>query len=212
MGQKVNPTGFRIGQSLSWISSWFASSPQEYKKNMLEDIKLRKYLMSALELAGIVQVEIKRSINKVNVVLHVSRPGVVIGRGGKALEELKKKLVGMVAVVNPDKNLQLDVVEVKNPDLSAYLTGVKVVEQLKKRFPQRRVVAKAMERVMASGAKGVKILLSGRIAGAEISRREKYSQGTIPLQTLRAKIDYAEVPALTKFGYIGIKVCIYIGE
>lgn len=212
MGQKVNPTGFRIGQSLSWISSWFASSPQEYKKNMLEDIKLRKYLMSALELAGIVQVEIKRSINKVNVVLHVSRPGVVIGRGGKALEELKKKLVGMVAVVNPDKNLQLDVVEVKNPDLSAYLTGVKVVEQLKKRFPQRRVVAKAMERVMASGAKGVKILLSGRIAGAEISRREKYSQGTIPLQTLRAKIDYAEVPALTKFGYIGIKVWIYLGE
>ncbi len=212
MGQKVNPTGFRIGQSLSWISSWFASSPQEYKKNMLEDIKLRKYLMSALELAGIVQVEIKRSINKVNVVLHVSRPGVVIGRGGKALEELKKKLVGMVAVVNPDKNLQLDVVEVKNPDLSAYLTGVKVVEQLKKRFPQRRVVAKAMERVMASGAKGVKILLSGRIAGAEISRREKYSQGTIPLQTLRAKIDYAEVPALTKFGYIGIKVWIYRGE
>ena len=157
-------------------------------------------------------VEIKRSINKINIVLHVSRPGVVIGRGGSALEQLKKELEKMVKVPDPAKNLQLDVAEVKNGELSARLVAVKITEQLKRRFPHRRVVAKAMERVMAAGALGVKITLSGRIAGAEISRTEKYGQGKVPRQTIRAKIDYAQVPALTKFGYIGVKVWIYTGE
>jgi small subunit ribosomal protein S3 len=212
MGQKVNPIGFRIGQGVNWASSWFASDPKVYRKNLLEDVKLRKFLMKKLRLAGIVTVEIKRSINKMNIVLHVSRPGVVIGRGGAALEELKKELEGLVSVPEPDKNLQLDVVEVKNPELSAQLVVAQIVDQLKRRLPHRRVVAKTIERVMAAGADGIKIVLSGRIAGAEISRTEKFSQGRLPLQTLRAKIDYAEAPSLTKFGYIGVKVWIFKEE
>jgi small subunit ribosomal protein S3 len=212
MGQKVNPIGFRIGQGVNWVSSWFAGSGKVYQKNLLEDVRVREFLMNKLKLAGIVAVEIRRSINKMNIILHVSRPGVVIGRGGTALEELKKELEKIVSVPSPDKNLELNVVEIKNPDLFAHLIATQIAEQLKRRFPHRRAVAKTIERVMASGAKGVKVVLSGRIAGAEISRTEKFSQGSIPLQTLRAKIDYAQVPALTKFGYIGIKVWIYQGE
>lgn len=212
MGHKVNPTGFRIGRGKGWISSWFASNARYYRKNLLEDIKVRKFLMEKLRLAGIVTVEIKRSINKMNIILHVSRPGVVIGRGGTALEELKKELGKIVFIKAPEKNLQIDVVEIQNPELSAQLVATQIVDQLKRRMPQRRVVAKVMERVMGSGAQGVKIVLAGRIAGAEISRTEKYNQGKVPLQTIRAKIDYAQVPALTKFGYIGVKVWIYQGE
>ena len=212
MGQKINPIGFRIGQGVNWSSAWFARSGKKYSQSLLEDRRLRLYLMEKLALAGIVTVEIRRSINKINIILHVSRPGVVIGRGGSSLEQLKKELEKMVTVPDPSKNLQLDVSEVKNGELSARLVAVKISEQLKRRFPHRRVIAKAMERVMAAGAEGVKITLSGRIAGAEISRREKYSQGKVPLQTLRARIDYAQIPALTKFGYIGIKVWIYLGE
>jgi len=211
MGQKVNPIGFRLGRGVSWVSSWFAPDQKIYRKNILEDFKLRRFLMEKLELAGIMVVEIKRSINKINIILHVSRPGVVIGRGGSSLEILKKKLETMVSVFEPGKNLQLDVVEVKNPDLSAYLVATKIAEQLKKRLPHRRIMAKTMERVMATGAEGIKIALAGRVAGAEISRTEKYGKGKVPLQTIRAKIDYASVPALTKFGYVGIKVWIYTG-
>jgi len=168
--------------------------------------------MEKLKLAGIVMVEIKRSINKMKIVLHVSRPGVVIGRGGSALDELKRSLDKIVGIPDPDKNLQIDVVEVRDPELSAQLVAMRIVEQLIRRFPHRRVVSRVIERVMSSGAKGIKIVLSGRVAGAEISRREKFGQGKLPLQTLRAKIDYAEMPALTKFGYIGVKVWINLGE
>ncbi|MCJ7828050.1 30S ribosomal protein S3 [Patescibacteria group bacterium] len=212
MGKKVNPIGFRLGHGINWSSAWFARRGSAYRKNLLEDLKMREYLMERLALAGIVTVEIRRSINKINVILHVSRPGVVIGRGGSSLEILKKELEKMVSVPEPSKNLQIDVVEVKNAELAAQLVATKICEQLKRRFPHRRVVAKAMERVMAAGAQGVKITLSGRIAGAEISRREKYSQGKVPLHTIRAKIDYVQIPALTKFGYIGVKVWIYTGE
>ncbi|MBN1262967.1 MAG: 30S ribosomal protein S3 [Candidatus Pacebacteria bacterium] len=212
MGHKVNPIAFRIGQGVGWSSSWFAARSKAYRKNLRGDIKVRGFLMEKLKLAGIVAVEIKRSINKVSIVLHVSRPGVVIGRGGAALEDLKKELEKLVIVPEPEKNLNLDVVEVKSPDLSAHLIATQIVEQLKRRFPHRRVIAKVMERVMAAGAKGVKIVLSGRIGGAEISRTEKFGKGKVPLQTLRANIDYDQEPALTKFGYIGVKVWIYTGE
>lgn len=212
MGQKVNPVGFRISLDANWNSSWFARRGRSYRRNLLEDVKIRKFLMEKLKLAGVVTVEIKRSINKINIVLHVSRPGVVIGRGGSALEELKKELFKLVSLPEPEKNLQLDVVEVKNPELCAHLVATRIAEQLKRRMPHRRVVSKTMERIIGAGAQGVKINLSGRVAGAEISRTEKYYQGKVPLQTLRAKIDYAQIPALTKFGYIGIKVWIYTGE
>jgi small subunit ribosomal protein S3 len=168
--------------------------------------------MDKLKLAGIVRVKIERFINKMKITLYVSRPGVVIGRGGSGLEQLKKELYQLVSLAEPEKNLELDVAEVKNAETSAQLVAVRVAEQLERRLPHRRVMAKTMERIMAAGAEGVKIVLSGRIAGAEISRTEKFSQGKVPLQTLRARIDYAQVPALTKFGFIGVKVWIYRGE
>lgn len=212
MGQKVNPLGFRLGYWQTWKSRWFARDAKQYKKNLLEDFKIRRFLMEKLKLAGIVGVQIERFINKIKITLYVSRPGVVIGRGGAGMEELKKKLCRMVSIPQPEKNLELDVTEVKNSELSAQLVATRTAEQLERRLPHRRVVSKMMERVMAAGAQGIKIALSGRIAGAEISRSEQYSSGKVPLQTLRAKIDYAQVPALTKFGYIGIKVWIYTGE
>lgn len=213
MGQKVNPTGFRLGIVYKASSKWYAGKA-DYKRFVLQDIRLRRFLMDRLRLAGIVRVDIERSINVIQVVLHVSRPGVVIGRGGSNLELLKKEIEKFLARDGKSDNIrfQLDVKEVKNPDLSAKLVAERIAEQLIKRYPHRRAVAQAQERVMASGAKGIKIQLSGRIGGAEISRREKYSSGSIPTQTLRADIDYAEVPSLTRSGYVGIKIWIYKGE
>lgn len=217
MGRKVNPLGFRLVLDKDWRSKWFASDKKTYKKNLLEDIKIRKFLMEKLKLAGIVRAQIDRSINKLKITLYVSRPGVVIGRGGAGLELLKKELCKLVSIPNPEKNLELeDIVEVKNPDIVAFLVAQRIAEQLEKRLPYRRVVTKAIERVMAGGAKGIKVILSGRVAGAEISRRETFGDkgktGTIPAQTLRADIDYAQIPALTRSGYIGVKVWIYKGE
>ncbi|MGB9706849.1 MAG: 30S ribosomal protein S3 [Microgenomates group bacterium] len=217
MGQKVNPLGFRLALDKDWRSCWFAADKKTYRKNLLEDIKIRKFLMEKLKLAGITRVQIDRSINKIKITLYVSRPGVVIGRGGTGLELLKKELCKLVSLPDPEKNLELeDIIEVKNPDLVAFLVAQRIAEQLEKRLPYRRVVAKAIERVMAAGAKGIKVVLSGRIAGAEIARKETFGDkgktGTIPLQTLRADIDYAQVPAFTRSGYIGVKVWIYKGE
>jgi len=216
MGQKVNPTSFRLPYLKEWKSRWFSADKKQYQKNLLEDVKIRKFLLNKLRLAGIAQVQIERSINKMKIILFVSRPGVVIGRGGSGLELLKKELCRMVTMVQPEKNLEIEAVEVKNPDLVAYLVAQRVAEQLEKRLPYRRVINRTIENVMASGAKGVKIVLSGRIAGAEISRREKFGDkgktGNIPAQTLRADIDFASTPALTRSGFIGVKVWIYKGE
>ncbi|MCX6724660.1 MAG: 30S ribosomal protein S3 [Candidatus Shapirobacteria bacterium] len=216
MGQKVNPISFRLPYLKEWKSRWFSADKKQYQKNLLEDVKIRKFLLNKLRLAGIAQVQIERSINKMKIILFVSRPGVVIGRGGSGLELLKKELCRMVTMAQPEKNLEIEAVEVKNPDLEAYLVAQRVAEQLEKRLPYRRVINRTIENVMASGAKGVKIVLSGRIAGAEISRREKFGDkgktGNIPTQTLRADIDFASVPALTRSGFIGIKVWIYKGE
>jgi small subunit ribosomal protein S3 len=217
MGQKVNPISFRLPDNRDWKSRWFAVNQKIYRKNLLEDVKIRKFLMERLKLAGIVRAQIDRSINKLVITLYVSRPGVVIGRGGTGLEQLKKELVKIAGIPNPEKNLELEnVIEVKNPEMNAYLVAVRISEQLAKRMPYRRVIAKTIERVMSSGAKGVKIVLSGRIAGAEISRTEKFGNqgksGNIPLSTLRADIDYAAYPAFTRSGYIGIKVWVYKGE
>jgi len=214
LGQKIHPFGFRLGKLYSWKSRWFAQK-QNYQKFLLEDFNLRKFLEDKLQLAGLVRAEIERSINTIKIILYVSRPGVVIGRGGSGLETLKKEINKKLKIDPKDpKQLKVDleVREVKNPELSARLIAQRIAFQLKKRYPHRRAVAQAMERVMAAGAKGVKIVLAGRIAGAEISRTEKYSKGRVPLQTLRADIDYAQMPSLTKSGYIGIKIWIYKGE
>ncbi|MCX6725864.1 MAG: 30S ribosomal protein S3 [Candidatus Shapirobacteria bacterium] len=213
MGQKVNPISFRLPLNKDWKSRWFSANKKQYQINLLEDVHLRRFLLGKLKLAGISQVQIERSINKMKIILFVSRPGVVIGRGGSGLELLKKDVCKMVSMAQPEKNLEIEAVEVKNPDLSAYLVAQKVAEQLERRFPYRRVVNKTIESTMASGAKGIKIILGGRVGGAEISRREKFGDkgktGNIPSQTLRANIDFASTPALTRSGFVGVKVWIY---
>ncbi len=213
MGQKVHPFGFRLGPLYTWKSKWYAN-PRDYKTQVLEDYKLREYLHEKLLMAGLNKVGIERSINTIKIILNVSRPGVVIGRGGSNLEQLKKNIEKLIKKSEDGKSrkIEIEVKEVKDPDLQAKLVLDRLIDQLQKRYPHRRAVSQAMSRVMGAGAKGVKIIFSGRIGGAEIGRTEKYEEGTVPTQTLRADIDYAEKPALTKSGYVGIKVYIYRGE
>jgi len=212
VGQKINPIGFRVGHVTPWKSRWFSDSG-DFKSMLIEDIKIREGLMEKLKLAGIVGVEIERLPKSMVIKVVVSRPGVVIGRGGSGIEDVKKFIVEIIkgqrkGVKTKDLKIDIQVQEVKNPEISAHLIAARIVSELERRMPQRRVVTRAMERVMASGAKGVKILLAGRINGAEIARRELYHKGSIPAQTLRANIDYSETPALLKRGYVGIKVWV----
>jgi small subunit ribosomal protein S3 len=215
VGQKVNPTSFRMGNLFTWGSRWFADKTT-YSKYLLEDKKIRDFLDPKLRSAGLVKVEIERSLNATKVRLFVSRPGVVIGRGGANLDQLKQDLAKMLKInLSDPKGQKLvidDIVEVKSPDLSARLIVERISDQLAKRFPHRNAVNQAIDRAMDAGAKGAKIVLSGRIGGAEISRREKYSKGKVPTQTLRSNIDYFEAPAYTKSGYVGIKVWVYRGD
>jgi small subunit ribosomal protein S3 len=215
MGNKINPTGFRIGTFLPWKSRWF-SEDKSFKNLLLEDIKVRKALMDKLKLSGITQVEIERLPKSIAITLTVSRPGVVIGRGGSGLEEVKKLILSTVSAVRKkrvkDLKVDLQVQEVKDAEMSAPLVASRIASELERRMPYRRVVMKAMDRVMQSGALGIKIVLSGRIAGAEISRVEKYHKGSVPLQTLRENIDYSQIPALTQRGYVGVKVYIHKKE
>ncbi len=214
MGQKVNPTNFRIGPTFTWKSKWFADK-DAYSDQVVEDFKLRQYLNGKLSNAGLVQVNIERSLTTIKIIIHVSRPGVVIGRGGANLESVKKEIERILNVSKLKKDkvkVDLKVEEVKTPDLSARLVAERIAEQLIKRFPHRRATSQALEKVMGAGAKGVKIALAGRIGGAEIARTEKYYRGSVPTQTLRADIDYHQAPALTRSGYVGIKVWINRGE
>jgi small subunit ribosomal protein S3 len=212
MGQKVNPIGFRVGTFLPWKSRWFADD-KEYKDYLLEDIKIRQALMKRLKLAGITSVEIERLPKNIRITMTVSRPGVVIGRGGTGLEDIKKFILDTIVEIRggaiKDLKIDLQVNEVKNPELSAHLVATRIASELERRMPHRRVVTRAMERVMQAGAGGIKIILSGRIAGADIARTEKYQMGSVPRQTLRESIEYAQVPALLKKGYVGVKVLIH---
>jgi small subunit ribosomal protein S3 len=208
MGQKVNPISFRletVKNSPEWQSSWYAGK-KKYGQYLLEDKNVRDYLEKRLYSAGVVAIRIERSVKKIKLILVVSRPGLVIGRGGKELESIKKEVQKLLSKEAGKQALDIQVEEFKHVDLSAKLIGEKIAYQLTKRMPYRRVVLSAMEKAMSSGAKGIKIQLGGRINGAEISRREKFSQGTVPLSTIRSKIDYAECPSLTRSGYIGVKV------
>jgi small subunit ribosomal protein S3 len=211
MGQKINPKLLRVGPVFTWDSRWF--SDKNYKEMLLEDFKIRKALMERLKNAGVSEVEIERSINSIRVIIYVSRPGIVIGRAGSGLEELKEFLHLIILKEKTQKkgqklDIRIDVEPIKEPNLDAYLVAKNISDQLLRRLPHRRVMAQTVERVMAAGAKGVKVLLSGRIGGAEISRREKLHKGTVPLSTIRENIDFASYPSLTKKGYIGIKVWI----
>ncbi|OGE37761.1 30S ribosomal protein S3 [Candidatus Daviesbacteria bacterium RIFCSPLOWO2_01_FULL_39_12] len=210
MGQKVHPVGFRMGIGASWQSRWFANSVK-YRQNIAEDWQIRQLLLKKLRSAGIALIEIERAINKLKVIIFVSRPGVLIGRGGSGLTELKKYLMKELKIKD-ENSLEIVPMELKSPDLSAYLVAQSVADQLIRRLPAQRVMNQVIERVMRAGAKGVKVVLSGRIGGAEIARREWRATGTMPLHTLRSDIDFAIYPALTKSGYVGVKVWINKGE
>ena len=212
MGQKVNPIGIRTGFYLPWKSRWFGDS-RTFKDFLVEDAKIRKGLMGKLKLAGITTVEIERMAKSMVVIITVSRPGVVIGRGGTGIEDVKKLILKVMSDVRQkdvkDVKIDIRINEVKNPELSARLVAERIAGELERRIPSRRAVQKAIERVMASGALGVKVVLAGRINGAEISRSEKYHEGSVPTQTLRENVDYSQVPALLKRGYVGVKVWVH---
>lgn len=213
MGNKVNPVGYRLPLSptATWKSRWFTTNPKKYRGYLATDVKLRQALMNRLKIAGVTRVNIERSLKSMKVVIYVTRPGVVIGRGGAGIDELKK----FIAKTLGRQDLKVDqpqIEEIKIPDLNAHLVASKIAEQIERRLPARRVAKKSLERTMQAGAKGIKILIAGRVNGAEISRRELYHEGSVPLQTLRADIDYAQVPALTRSGYVGVKVWINRGE
>lgn len=210
MGQKINPRVLRLGAISTWSSRWFAG--KNYKDLLLEDFKIRTALMEKLKMAGVAEVEIERSINSLKITIYVSKPGMVIGRGGTGLEDLKAYLQKeFIKKLNSKAQYKIDIkVEpIKEPNLNAYLVGKNISEQLIKRLPAKRVLVSTAEKVMGSGALGVRVVLSGRIGGAEIARREKIQVGTVPLSTIREDISYASFPALTKKGYIGVKVWIH---
>ena len=215
MGQKVNPIGFRTGSFLPWKSRWITDD-STYRDLLLEDIKIRKALLDKLKLAGITTVEIERLPKSMVIYVSVSRPGVVIGRGGGGIEDLKRFLLRIISEHRrervKDMKIDLRVNEVKNPELSAPLVAARIVGELERRIPHRRVVTKAIERVREGGGLGVKVVLGGRIQGAEISRVEKFQDGSVPTQTLRENIDYIHIPALLKRGYVGVKVWIHKKE
>ncbi|MCX7880906.1 MAG: 30S ribosomal protein S3 [Patescibacteria group bacterium] len=210
MGQKINPKIFRLGILYNWDSRWFFSNKALYRKNLLLDIKLREAIFKNYAYASVTQVEIERAINKITLIIHSVKPGMIIGQGGKRLEELKKFIAKTLNIDNKSKEIKIDIkIEpVKKPYLNANFVAQTIASKLIKNFPHRSVVHNAMDRVMEAGAKGVKIQLGGRVAGAEISRREKYFQGKVSTSTIRANIDFARFPALTKSGYVGIKVWI----
>lgn len=211
MGQKVNPIGFRMGGVYTWSSRWFAPKG-EFANNLLEDHKIRKFLMQQLKPAGISKVEIERFFDKRTITIHVSRPGVAIGRGGTGVEQLKELLAKKLNIKNAAK-LEIKFEEIKTPDLDAYLVAVSISDQLARRMPFRRVMHQSLERIKRSGAKGARIALAGRLGGTEIARRETVKDGAIPLQTIRAQIDFAKLDTKApKSGIIGIKVWIYKGE
>ncbi len=211
----MNPIGFRMSTFLPWRSRWYEEG-EKYKDYLIEDIRIREMVMEKLKHAGIVSVEIERLPKSMVIILTVSRPGVVIGRGGTGLEDLKRSIIKTISGVkaNKVKDLKIDIQvnEVKNPEISAQLVAVRIVSDLERRMRHRVVISKTIDRVMQSGALGIKVVLSGRIGGSEIARVEKYHKGSVPAQTLRENIDYAEIPALLKRGYVGVKVYIHKKE
>lgn len=210
MGQKVNPIALRLGIHQGFKSVGFYSK-KNYATTVLSDIKLREMLFNKLKIAGVGDVIIERSVSSIKITIFVVRPGIVIGRGGSGLEMLKKEVVESFKMTKSVKNsqkIELKVEPIKDPNLSAYLVASNITEQIIRRMPHKRVMKQAIDKVMQSGAKGVRIILAGRIGGAEIARRERSQAGKVSLSTIREDIDYASVPALTKSGYVGVKVWI----
>ncbi len=210
MGQKVHPKGLRLGVIYNWNSRWFFSNKKNYREALFSDSKIRQMLMKKLSFASITQIDIERAINKITLIIYSVKPGMIIGRGGKGLEEVKKFVTNNLTLGKRGKatKIEIKIEPVKKPYANAYYVAQSIAEKLVRNFPHRSAVHNAMNRVRETGAKGVKIQLGGRIAGAEISRREKYFLGTIPTSTIREDVEFAKYPALTKSGYIGVKVWI----
>ena len=208
MGQKVNPHGLRVGVIKGWDAQWYANK-KDFSEYLVEDYKIREFIKNKYYTFGISKTTIERAQGKVTVNVYTSKPGMIIGVKGAGVEQLKKELAKVVA---KGRIIHINIMEVKRPDMDAQLVAENIAAQLEKRASFRRSMKQAMGRVMRCGAKGVKIMVSGRLDGAEIARSESYHDGSIPLQTLRADIDYAEAEASTTFGKIGIKVWVYKGE
>jgi small subunit ribosomal protein S3 len=206
MGQKVHPHGLRVGVIKNWDSRWFAKD-NAFGDTLVEDYKLRKFLKKLLYAAGVPKIEIERDANRVRLFIHCAKPGIVIGRSGAEIDKLRVKVEAMLK-----KPVSINIVEIKQPDLNAQLVAEGIAAQLVKRVSFRRALKQAIGRAMRFGAKGIKTQVSGRLGGAEIARTEHYHEGTIPLQTLRADIDYGFAEAATTYGRIGVKVWIYSGE
>ncbi|MBP9483169.1 MAG: 30S ribosomal protein S3 [Negativicutes bacterium] len=205
MGQKVNPHGLRVGIIKSWDSKWFAG--KDFAKFLHEDVKLRDYIKTKLFAAGISRVEIERAGGRVKITIHTGKPGMVIGRGGAGIEELRKNLKKMT-----ESQVDVNIAEIKQQDMDATLVAESIAAQLEKRIAFRRAMKQAVGRTIKAGGKGIKVMVGGRLGGAEIARSESYREGSIPLHTLRADIDYGTAEAHTTYGRIGVKVWIYKGE
>lgn len=217
MGHKVNPVSFRLGFVKNWKSRWF--SKKNYPKFLEDDNKIRNFIEQKLKRASVESIEIARFGNAVSITIKTARPGLVIGRGGKGLEELQKELILLLSKVarkrgdEPNSSIKLEIEEIRRPETYARLVAKNIAEQIERRMPFRRVMKQALEKVIQQkGVEGVKILLAGRLAGAEIARTEHISKGKLPLQTLRADIDYAQENSNTNYGVVGVKVWIYKGE
>lgn len=205
MGQKVNPIGFRLGVIKTWDSKWYAEA--DYAKNLHEDLKIRQFLKKRLYSAGISKIEIERAANKTKINIHAARPGLIIGKKGVEVEQLKKDLAGITS-----KEVFINIIEVRKPELDAQLVAENVALQLERRIAFRRAMKKSVTSTLKFGAKGIRITCSGRLGGAEMSRTEWYREGRVPLHTLRADIDYGFAEAKTTYGIIGVKVLIFKGE
>jgi len=205
VGQKVSPIGFRIGVIRDWDARWFAS--KHYKDLLHEDLLIREYIQKKLSQASVSRVEIERAANNLRISIHTAKPGMVIGRGGTGVEDLRKEMEKMT-----NKKVHINIIEIKKPELDAQLVAASVALQLERRIAFRRAMKQSVFRTMRNGAKGVKIACSGRLGGTEMARNESYHEGTVPLQTLRADIDYAFSEAKTTYGRIGVKVWIYKGQ
>lgn len=206
MGQKVNPVGLRIGIIRDWESKWYAG--KDFGDLLLEDVKIREYLKEKLKDSAVSHIDIERAANRVNVTIHTAKPGMVIGKGGSEVEVIRN----YISKLTNGKKVHINITEIKNPELDAILVAESIAQQLERRVSFRRAMKQAIQRSMRAGAKGIKTSVSGRLGGAEIARTEGYSEGTVPLHTLRADIDYGTAEAHTTYGRIGVKVWIYRGE
>jgi small subunit ribosomal protein S3 len=206
MGQKVNPHGLRVGIIKDWDTKWYANK-RDFGNYLVEDDKVRKYIKNKLFIAGVARIEIERAANKIKLNIHAAKPGLIIGKGGAGIEQLRKEVENLTG-----KSVLVNITEIKDIDACAQLVAENIAQQLEKRISFRRAMKQAMSRAMKAGAKGIKTMCSGRLGGAEIARSEHYHEGTIPLQTLRADIDYGFAEADTTYGKIGVKVWIYKGE